>query len=101
MNIFSNKVYAELIKNHDPQQGVIKTFDDIKGSLKYDPDEYFLFSPHIGQRKLCLTTVWYLTQMKATDEICLYVGSAPNIYAWELHKLFPKLKFVYVDPRPH
>jgi len=100
INIFDNNDFATSLNDAQPGP-VIVTLDDIKSTTTYSADEYFLFSTHLGQRKLYLAAVQYLTEVGATNEVCVYAGSAPNFYAWDLHNLFPNVKFVYFDSNPH
>jgi len=55
---------------------------------------------HWGQRKLMLAEMEFLTLYY--DEACtvVYAGAAPGTHMVCLAELFPKLKFVLVDPRP-
>lgn len=56
---------------------------------------------HNGQRKLLLTEVQHMIEYldhKDEEAIVFYVGSAPSNKAYFLHELFPKVKFIFVDP---
>lgn len=53
-------------------------------------------SIHIGQRKLFLNELQFMTKYK--PNIVVYAGAAPSMHIWRLHELFPKTKFLLVDP---
>lgn len=79
------------------------TIDDIKHELPYHEGQS-LYRPtiHVGQRKLFLTEVQFLTDWAApTDnKICIYAGAAPSNHTGYLASLFPNIKFILVDPNP-
>jgi hypothetical protein len=83
----------------------IKYFDEIPHSLPYEVlNDSATFSIHIGQLKLFLTEVEFLTEkLSKHDEevIMVYAGSAPCMHASFLSNMFPKLKIVCVDPNEH
>lgn len=71
--------------------------NQIKYKLKYhDKKDDFNFGLHIGQRKLLLNEVQFLTHNN--QKYCIYAGSAPGNKTHFLSKLFPKVKFILVDP---
>ncbi|CAK0867256.1 unnamed protein product [Prorocentrum cordatum] len=55
---------------------------------------------HWGQRKLMLAEVEFLTKYYDEARTVVYAGAAPGTHMVCLADLFPKLKFVLVDPRP-
>jgi hypothetical protein len=60
-------------------------------------------SIHLGQRKLFLTQLWFLTTyLKTFDEhaIVVYAGAAPTNTCNLLCNLFPNVKFLLIDPNP-
>lgn len=73
------------------------TLDDIKYELPYI-ERSGLYKPtvHIGQRKLILSEVQFLTKYKT--RYCIYAGAAPGHKNHLLSKLFPHVKFIMVDP---
>jgi hypothetical protein len=78
---------------HDP----VILYDDIKDSLKYQPDtSKNNMGLHIGQRKLLLSEVQFLT--KHSVKYCIYAGSAPGHKTHFLAQLFPDIKFILIDP---
>lgn len=78
---------------HDP----IIMFDDIKHSLPYQGStSENNMGLHIGQRKLLLSEVQFLT--KHSVKYCVYAGSAPGHKTHFLSQLFPHIKFILVDP---
>jgi len=58
---------------------------------------------HNGQLKLFLTELEFLTDSldKDTPAIVVYAGSAPSNKIYFLAKMFPRVKFVLVDPNEH
>lgn len=74
------------------------TIDDITNKLeyKYCKDATNNLGLHIGQRKLLLSEVQFLTVNK--QKYCIYVGSAPSHKTHLLSQLFPKIKLILVDP---
>jgi len=81
----------------------VVTYDDIKHELKYDHDaNVFRTSTHIGQRKLFLSELQFITNNINPDEevIVVYAGAAPSNKTGFLSELFPNIKWVLVDPNP-
>lgn len=83
---------------------VVVTLDDIKNKLHYvDGVRIFRTSTHIGQRKLFLSELQFLTgttQSGQQSMICVYAGAAPSNHTGYLSSLFPNVKFILVDPNP-
>jgi hypothetical protein len=87
-------------KKNEP---TVVTINDIPLGIKYGPSN---IKPgiHIGQRKLFLSEVQYLTEVMTTldpskkVEYVLYAGSAPSNKQYYLSVLFPNVKFILVDP---
>jgi hypothetical protein len=78
------------------------SFNDIKNRLTYR-SKNVLFRPtlHIGQRKLFNNELQFLTNhldSKESEAIVVYAGSNPSNHIYFLHQLFPKVKFLLVDP---
>lgn len=75
--------------------------DDIDRTLKYRSGVLARPVLHIGQRKLFLNELQFLTNIlpsKTSEGIVVYAGAAPSNHIWILHELFPNIKFVLVDP---
>jgi hypothetical protein len=86
-----------------PIKDVMMTFDDIKYSTKYNKMMVKMNRPnlHIGQRKLFLCELQFLTnQLKSFKDkaYVVYAGAAAANSRYELGKLFPNVKFIFVDP---
>lgn len=78
--------------------------DDIPHSLEYTPSGSFIKTTmHVGQLKLLLTEVEFLTDNLEKDEpaIVIYAGSAPSNKIHNLAEMFKHVKFVLVDPNEH
>ncbi len=60
---------------------------------------------HWGQLKLFLTEIELLTMVQSDPEtkdlpkVLIYAGSAPGDHSVLLHKMFPEIMFVYIDPQ--
>jgi len=76
------------------------TIDDIDAQITYSPSSLFRPSTHIGQRKLFLTELQFLTDYVPGDQevICVYAGAAPSHHTGLLSDLFSNVKFILVDP---
>lgn len=96
--------YNNLLKQAietDIQPPMITT-DDIQSNLLYFPNERTITpNLHIGQRKLFLSELEFLTiyftQNSQVNPIVLYVGAAPSNHTYYLSQLFPNVKFILVD----
>ena len=77
--------------------------DDIKGKMKYvDNSGIIKTSIHLGQRKLFLCELQFLTNVlqRKTDKCyVVYAGAAPSNHTYLLKDFFPNIKFILVDPR--
>jgi hypothetical protein len=76
---------------------------DIKGSHKYI-EKYHKIAAKIGQRKLLMSEIDFLTQMLDNYDqpaVMVYVGSAPGHHIHVLAQLFPRVKFILFDAEPH
>jgi len=78
------------------------TYDDLKGRQQYVSDWGIKPGIHIGQRKLHLSEIEYLTNVLPADrtqmQYVVYAGAAPSNHTNYLAGLFPHLKFILVDP---
>ena len=84
-------------RNNNKDKNVIEKIDDIHYRMKYQPGQKIIKpAPHIGQRKLLLNEIQFLN--KVNEEICVYVGAAPGNKTHYLSNLFPKIKFILIDP---
>ena len=81
----------------DMDNVVIEKLSDIKQQLEYIPNSGIKkFSEHIGQRKLFLNELQFLT--KVDTKYCVYAGSAPGYKTYYLSSLFPDIKLILIDP---
>lgn len=78
------------------------TLDDLEIRLPYRPFHQsrlpYIKHVHIGQRKLLMSEVEFLTQHGDLASIVIYVGAAPGEKMGLLSDLFPKLTFELWDP---
>lgn len=112
INIIKTRLYLDNLNYKEYIQDVIggvpktiKYFDEIPHNLPYESfDDTVRHTHHIGQLKLFLTEVEFLTEkLKSKDDHCimLYAGSAPCHHASYLSDMFPNLKMIMVDPNEH
>lgn len=93
------ELYFSLCKDLNKTHKPIITYDDIKYSLPYHEASNILKpNTHIGQRKLLLSEVQFLSDVNSNIKYCIYAGSAPGNKTHFLYKLFPHIKFILVDP---
>ena len=62
------------------------------------PVERYLI-PHLGQRKLLIAEIAFLTEYSDYSDFVLYVGAGPGKHISALAELFPKKVFHLFDPR--
>jgi hypothetical protein len=62
------------------------------------PDRYLI--PHLGQRKLLISEIDFLTQFNGLADTVVYAGAGPGSHIVVLAKLFPQKMFYLWDPRP-
>lgn len=94
---FAKLFEQRFLANDEP----IITFDDIKYTLPYQRGtSTFRTSTHIGQRKLFLSELQFLTDEVPDNATIIYAGAAPSNHTGYLSKLFPQIKFILVDPNP-
>lgn len=74
------------------------TVDDIPESIPYVRDAGLPRNGlHLGQRKLALSEIQFLTEHPC--EYLIYAGSSPSNKIYFIANLFPKTRFILVDPR--
>lgn len=85
-----------------PAEELPVTTGDVGGELPYRPEPYRLRTTlHIGQRKLLMSEVDFLTDYARSGDTIVYAGSAPGIHMPFLASLFRAygLRFELYDPR--
>lgn len=97
-NYPNTKLYKELmLRNLYKITKPLIKLDDIKDKMPYHEGSKILKPQvHIGQRKLLLSEVQFLT--KNETKYCIYAGSAPGHKTHLLSTMFPHVKFILVDP---
>jgi hypothetical protein len=84
---------------------IITEVNEIQKILPYKRGmKNYIPSCHLGQRKLLMMTLNFLTNIysnKHQKMNVLYVGSAPNFYGAFVSDLFPTIKFFFIDPNIH
>lgn len=78
-------------------------YKDIPSREPYQKPSNLIFNKHMGQLKLFLSEVQFLTEYTFFDEktIVIYAGSAPNNKLPLLNSLFPNVHFILIDKREH
>lgn len=100
----ANGEYGKLLDKYvkmelDPQI----TINDIHDILPYTiGNKYPKTSVHIGQRKLFINELQFLTEhlSDAATPLVVYAGAAPSNKTGFLSDLFPAARFLLVDPNP-
>lgn len=77
------------------------TANEIANTLKYSDNAPDTPSIHIGQRKLFISELQFLTKYNNQADIVVYAGAAPGDHIGFLASLFPELIFILVDPNPY
>jgi hypothetical protein len=83
-------------------RGPVQTLVDISGRLKYHETPKNTNLVHIGQRKLLVSELQFLTKyLQNKDDHCIvvYIGAAPCHHLSVVRRCFPHVKFLLVDPR--
>jgi len=77
-----------------------REFDENWPCLKYSklPNENYTI-PHLGQRKLLIGEVDFLTEYYYHSDKVVYAGAGPGVHIEILATLFPKKMFYLYDPR--
>lgn len=78
------------------------SFDDLTKKAEYQSTKTIpRYSAHIGQLKLFLAEIQFLTQKAAKGDIVIYIGSAPANKIQFVSELFPTIRFILIDPKEH
>ncbi len=83
----------------------ILTLEDLPDIWKYrKTNNEFKKCIHWGQLKLFLTEIHFLTlscqKFGSNKKVFIYAGAAPGDHSVLLHKMFPDITFILVDPAP-
>ena len=76
------------------------TFDDLQPMEYREKQPYPRIGLHLGQRKLALGEIQFLTIATNPNEpiLCVYAGAAPSEKIGFISRLFPQVKFLLIDP---
>ena len=94
----------------DTAPGPAQTLADLQPIARYAPDQQLKFTRHVGQLKLQLSEIEFLTHCAATrpkdkarPKLLVYAGSAPGNHFSKIMEMFPPpgYKFLLVDPHEH
>lgn len=80
-----------------PPRDPVVMFDQIDGEMDYNDTPLYTPAYHIGQRKLILNEIQFLTKIRG-NAIVVYAGSAPSIKGAFMAHLFPRIRFIFIDP---
>lgn len=90
---------GELIKMDPPQMVRV---NDIPGKAPYFSTHFPHRSTHVGQLKLFLSEVQFLTrENRHAESYVIYAGSGPGHTRQMLANMFPHIKFILIDPQEH
>lgn len=88
----------KMLEDYQRDPHVMLTYDDLPKTLPYTQHlSVFEHNPHIGQRKLLMNEIQFFS-VCADAKLCIYIGYAPCEHFVVLAEMFPKLKFLLVDP---
>ena len=90
-------------ETNQPLPPPMVTIEDITGYLPYDPEAPKIYeNHHIGQRKLFLNELQFITREARLNEpaLVVYAGGAPSNKIALLAELCPNILFLLVDPNP-
>jgi hypothetical protein len=73
-------------------------YEDIDFQYKYDNYGILKYNCHIGQRKLLLNEIQFLTYYCQNIDCIVYVGAAPCEHLTIIQELFPNNKYLLIDP---
>lgn len=91
--------------NRDLKQ--VKTFKETDRivNLETDPKETYRerkteikTTEHLGQRKLLLSEIEFLSRFAENNDVVVYAGAAPGTHQDLLSEMFPFVKFILYDP---
>ena len=90
---------------HDQKAEPIYSYKSLKNVLEYT-NKYNIYSIncHLGQRKLALTEIEFYNKcvnLNNINNIIIYAGSASCEHLPVILHMFPKLKFLLIDPNYH
>jgi cap2 methyltransferase len=97
--------YVELFMNSvaNDKSPALLTLDQIPQTLMYEEKEgIFRTSYHIGQRKLALSEIIFICDNISPEDapMIIYAGAAPSNHLPILLLMFPKIRWILVDPNP-
>ena len=92
----------EIIKVGQNHSAIKFLITDIPATLNFKllSKNRNLYRIHLGQRKLLMNEIIFLTKYATLSNLIVYAGAAPGIHIPFLLELFPKLKFELWDPAP-
>lgn len=70
-------------------------YEEAQKSCKMDP-RY-----HLGQLKLFMSEIMFLSKVSKPGDLVVYVGAAPGYHTHKIAELFPDLEFELWDPRDY
>ena len=81
------------------------TYEDLNVRIPYVYRSNMRYSTiHLGQRKLFLTELEFFNVIgphytkNKNQVLCIYAGAAPSNHTWLLSELFPRIKWLLIDP---
>ncbi len=93
----SNTLYRSGGKDAGAPPAIV--IGDIKTTATYDENKNpSLTSIHIGQRKLLMNEIQFMSEIDDERPLIVYAGAAPGNKTGYLSKLFPNMTLLLVDP---
>lgn len=82
---------------------IVYKYSQIKDRLEYDKMKSSNCIPmekelHLGQLKLLISEIMFLTKKASDNDLVLYVGAAEGYHIYKLAEMFPTLTFDLWDP---
>lgn len=87
-------------ENHEHYVKLVRTLDDLPFFENVDAPKP-TYNRHHGQRKLFLAELQLLNYIKSSADkeiLFVYTGAAPCMHLGKLIDMFPKVKFLLIDP---
>ena len=91
---YDNEITQRFLDIISRKGKTVETIDDLNNKMVYyssKKNDIRKLGCHIGQRKLFLTEVQFLTKVKDV-KYCIYAGSAPKHTMLYLSQLFPNIR---------
>lgn len=108
---YTKRLFNEELRQKDPyaKEFTLKNYynkklervlTDKAKQWKYSEiDELLKSTLHLGQRKLLLSEIDFLTDFSKKGDVVIYAGASPGNHIAILVDMFPDLEYICIDPR--